>query len=90
MLGSIVSHLLILPFLVDNVVESVNHWRGNKNKIQVAPLWVSLLILGISGIPIMEKKYDTKFVGSHPLAKAYAEYKASTSILVPLPKDVFR
>ena len=56
----------------------------------MAPLWVSLLLLGISGIPIMEKKYDSKFVGSHPLAKAYAEYKTSTSILVPLPKDVFR
>lgn len=52
----------------------------------VSPLWVSLLLLGISGIPIMEKKYDSKFVGDHPLREAYAKYKASTSILVPMPK----
>jgi hypothetical protein len=33
-------------------------------------MWVSLLILGISGVPILEKKYDAKFVAGHPLAKA--------------------
>lgn len=52
----------------------------------VSPLWVSLLLLGISGVPIMENKYDAKFVGNHPLREAYAKYKQSTSILVPLPK----
>jgi hypothetical protein len=35
-------------------------------------MWVSLLILGISGVPILEKKYDAKFVAGHPLAKASA------------------
>jgi len=52
----------------------------------VSPLWVTLLLVGVSGIPIMEKKYNDKFVGDHPLTAAYAQYKASTSILVPLPK----
>ena len=52
----------------------------------VSPLWVTLLLVGVSGIPIMEKKYNEKFVGDHPLTAAYAQYKASTSILVPLPK----
>jgi steroid 5-alpha reductase family enzyme len=52
----------------------------------VSPLWVSLLILGISGVPIMENKYDSKFAGDHPLRERYAKYKASTSLLVPLPK----
>ena len=52
----------------------------------VSPLWVSLLLLGISGIPIMEAKYDKKFVDGHPLRDAYREYKLTTSLLVPLPK----
>jgi len=52
----------------------------------VSPLWVSLLLLGISGIPIMEAKYDKKFVDGHPLRDAYREYKSTTSLLVPLPK----
>lgn len=52
----------------------------------ISPLWVSLLLLGISGVPIMEKKYDSKFVGDHPMREAYAKYKQSTSIVVPLPK----
>ena len=52
----------------------------------VSPLFVSLLLLGVSGVPIMEKKYDDKFTGRHPLSDAYAKYKRETSILVPLPK----
>ena len=52
----------------------------------VSPLWVTSLLVGISGVPIMEKKYDEKFSGRHPLRDAYARYKKETSILVPLPR----
>jgi steroid 5-alpha reductase family enzyme len=45
------------------------------------PIYISILLLYISGIPPLEKYLDTKF-GDDP---NYLEYKKKTSIFVPLP-----
>jgi len=47
----------------------------------ISPLFVFLLLTRISGIPMLEKRADEKW-GGH---EDYEEYKASTSVLVPLP-----
>lgn len=46
-----------------------------------SPVFVTVLLLYVSGIPLLEKKYDEKY-GKNP---DYAEYKERTSILVPMP-----
>jgi len=48
----------------------------------VSPLYIIVLLLFISGIPILEKSADKKWGND----KAYQAYKRSTSILVLLPK----
>lgn len=47
----------------------------------VSPLFISLLLLFVSGIPLLEKSADKRW-GS---IKSYQQYKKRTSILVPLP-----
>ncbi len=47
----------------------------------IGPLWITLLLLFISGIPLLEKSADRKY-GNNP---EYLAYKESTSILLPLP-----
>ncbi len=49
----------------------------------VSPLFVTILLTKVSGIPLLERKADSKW-GSH---KDYREYKAKTSVLVPLPQS---
>ena len=45
------------------------------------PLFITLLLLFVSGIPLVERSADEKY-GDDP---AYREYKRATSILVPRP-----
>lgn len=45
------------------------------------PLFISLLILFVSGIPLLEKAADKKYAGRED----YAAYRAGTSVLIPLP-----
>ena len=47
----------------------------------LGPVFITLLLLYVSGIPLLEKSADEKY-GSDP---AYVEYKRSTSIFIPLP-----
>lgn len=47
----------------------------------LGPLFITLLILFVSGIPLLEKAADKKYAGRED----YAAYRASTSILMPLP-----
>ncbi len=47
----------------------------------LGPLFISLLIIFVSGIPLLEKAAEKKYAGRED----YAAYRASTSILVPLP-----
>jgi steroid 5-alpha reductase family enzyme len=47
----------------------------------IGPLYVTYLLLKVSGIPTLEKEYEKRYKNN----KKYIEYKNKTSILVPLP-----
>jgi steroid 5-alpha reductase family enzyme len=49
--------------------------------VVIGPVFITLLLLFVSGIPLLERSADEKY-GDDP---AYREYKRRTSILVPLP-----
>jgi steroid 5-alpha reductase family enzyme len=49
--------------------------------VVIGPVFITLLLLFVSGIPLLERSADAKY-GEDP---AYREYKRRTSILVPLP-----
>ncbi len=47
----------------------------------ISPIFITLLLTRISGIPMLERRADKKWGGQ----EEYEAYKASTSILIPLP-----
>ncbi len=47
----------------------------------VGPLFITILLVGVSGIPLLEKSADKRW-GSD---KKYIAYKKRTSVLIPLP-----
>jgi steroid 5-alpha reductase family enzyme len=47
----------------------------------VSPLFITFLLVGVSGIPLLEKSADKKWGNN----KDYIRYKRATSVLVPLP-----
>jgi steroid 5-alpha reductase family enzyme len=49
--------------------------------VVIGPVFITLLLLFVSGIPPLERSADARY-GDDP---AYREYKRATSILVPLP-----
>jgi steroid 5-alpha reductase family enzyme len=49
--------------------------------VVVGPVFITVLLLFVSGIPLVERSADEKY-GDDP---AYRDYKGRTSILVPLP-----
>jgi steroid 5-alpha reductase family enzyme len=49
--------------------------------VVAGPVFITLLLLFVSGIPLVERSADEKY-GDDP---AYRDYKRRTSILVPLP-----
>jgi steroid 5-alpha reductase family enzyme len=49
--------------------------------VVLGPVFITLLLLFVSGIPLLERSADAKY-GDDP---AYRDYKRRTSILVPLP-----
>jgi steroid 5-alpha reductase family enzyme len=55
--------------------------HGAAFAVIAGPLFITLLLLFVSGIPLLERSADEKY-GSDP---AYRDYKRRTSILVPLP-----
>lgn len=55
--------------------------NGVAYSVVVGPLFLTLLLLFVSGIPPLERSAEKKY-GADP---AYQEYKRRTSILVPLP-----
>lgn len=48
----------------------------------ISPIFIMVLIIFVSGIPMLEKAADAKW-GKNP---RYKQYKQSTSVLIPLPK----
>lgn len=47
----------------------------------ISPLFIAFILIFVSGIPPLEKRYDEKYKDN----KSYKEYKRKTSLLVPLP-----
>jgi steroid 5-alpha reductase family enzyme len=56
--------------------------QGAAFLVVIGPVFITLLLLFVSGIPLLEQSADAKF-GDDP---AYREYKRRTSILLPLPR----
>ncbi|DAZ95683.1 TPA: hypothetical protein N0F65_002993 [Lagenidium giganteum] len=52
----------------------------------VSPLMTFILLMFLSGIPLAEERYDTRF-GAQPF---YLEYKKSTSPVIPFPPSIYR
>lgn len=46
----------------------------------LGPIFITFILLFVSGVPLLEKRYDKKYAGN----KEYQEYKKSTSLLIPL------
>jgi steroid 5-alpha reductase family enzyme len=61
-------YVFSIPFLV-----------GLQNLAILGPLFITLLLLFVSGIPLLEKKYDERYKNN----KRYQQYKASTNLLIP-------
>ena len=55
--------------------------RGWQFVTLISPVFITLLLTRISGIPILERQADEKWGGQ----ENYEDYKASTSVLIPLP-----
>jgi steroid 5-alpha reductase family enzyme len=62
-------------------VYAVPFLDGAAFAVVIGPVFITLLLLFVSGIPLLERSADAKY-GDDP---AYREYKRRTSILVPLP-----
>jgi steroid 5-alpha reductase family enzyme len=45
----------------------------------ISPLFITVLLLFVSGVPTIERKYDQKFAGNTD----YQRYKQSTSLIIP-------
>jgi steroid 5-alpha reductase family enzyme len=63
-------------------VYAVPFLHGVAFAVAVGPAFLTLLLLFVSGIPLLEKSAETRY-GADP---TYREYKRRTSILVPLPR----
>jgi steroid 5-alpha reductase family enzyme len=55
--------------------------HGAAFAVVIGPIFITLLLLFVSGIPLVERSADEKYEGDG----AYRAYKQRTSILVPLP-----
>jgi len=62
-------------------VYAVPFLDGAAYAVVIGPIFITLLLLFVSGIPLLEKSAEERY-GDDP---AYREYKGRTSILVPLP-----
>jgi steroid 5-alpha reductase family enzyme len=63
-------------------VYAVPFLQGAAFAVVIGPLFITFLLLFVSGIPLLERSAEEKY-GDDP---AYREYKRRTSILVPLPR----
>jgi len=62
-------------------VYAVPFLGGAAFAVVLGPVFITMLLLFVSGIPLLERSADDKY-GDDP---AYRDYKRHTSILVPLP-----
>lgn len=60
--------------------------EGAEWLVILGPIFLTLLLLFVSGIPLLEQSADKKFGN----VAAYRAYKRTTSPLIPLPQAVYR
>lgn len=60
------------------VVPYLNKWEYLS---VISPLFIILMLIFVTGIPTLEKKYEKKFGQD----KKYMQYKESTSLIIPWP-----
>lgn len=58
-------------------LSTTQQWAG-----LISPIFITILLLFVSGIPLLEKAADKKWGSS----KEYQRYKSTTSVLIPLPR----
>ena len=61
---------------------SLPYLTGFEHVAIIGPLFITFLLLFVSGIPPLEKKYNEKYKND----PSYQNYKNRTSLLLPLPK----
>ncbi|XP_039029049.1 uncharacterized protein LOC120163107 isoform X3 [Hibiscus syriacus] len=66
-------------------IASVPILEGAEWLVILGPIFLTLLLLFVSGLPMLEESADKKF-GNAP---AYRSYKKTTSPLIPLPQIVY-
>lgn len=56
----------------------------------LSPLVITLLLLFVSGMPLLERPADRRFKADPDLRELYQIYKSETSPLIPLPPALYR
>lgn len=67
-------------------LSSVRGLKGWEHAAVVSPLFITGLLLFVSGVPLLEKSADRK----HGEKQEYVEYKERTSVVVPCPPGIYR
>ncbi len=62
-------------------VSGIGSWHGTLWVTALSPVFVTLLLTKISGVPLLEARADARWGGD----PAYEAYKANTPVLVPRP-----
>lgn len=66
-------------------LSAINDLKGAEFAAVVGPIFITLLLLFVSGIPILEKSWDEKYGRK----EGYAEWKNMTSVLIPIPPSLY-
>jgi len=66
-------------------LSAVNVLRGAEHAAVAGPIFITLLLMFVSGIPLLERTADEK----HGRKEDYVVYKARTSVLIPLPPALY-
>lgn len=64
---------------------SVNDLKGAEHAAVASPIFITLLLLFVSGLPILEKSADRRYGRKD----GYFEYKRRTSVLIPIPPSLY-
>lgn len=66
-------------------VSALNDLKGVEHMAIIGPIFITLLLLFVSGMPILEKSADERY--GH--RDEYKEYKKKTSALIPVPPNLY-
>lgn len=64
-------------------VANINFLKGTNFLTILGPIFISLMLRFVSGVPTIESRYEEKFGDN----KEYRKYKENTRLLIPLPKN---